>query len=522
MKRCLLTVAVVLAFTSGGYTDEIIIDLFTDPGAMHTSIFHAMPNSNTGGEGPDKVVAVVGEDLTTALYYFDMSALLGAKITSAAFTVNEAWWNDPIPDVQVRRIDSPLMWEPGDGLWPTKWSNDSGAGMFTVDWDAAVSSGHDWAGNSLDWWDPAATQLTSALADVVDTGMLNSGGTTEYDITSLVQKWADGTWDNKGFALYAGDVSAGGISHLNSAVVRIETAPPFGDVTETDGGTTVFEEGETWDIFSLVLRDDPLQEVEITLHPEGVNSDANDLAPSDMNDIRLDDAAAGEDIVLIFDSSNWNIPREVTVTAVDDKNQEDFVERATIFFEISVGDPNEIFIFPVMVSVVDNDSAGIIITETDGATIVAEGGVGGNPETDTFTIELFGEPESEVTITLTEIVTLPNDPEDIEIEPSVVVFQPDDYDTPRTVTVTAIDDTIIEQNGLPHSGDIMFSVTSDDLAFDNSIIGNLVVELLDNECGSVGYNATDFNYDCRTDIADLAVFASQYLSCTFPNIVGCP
>ena len=521
MKRCLVTVAVVLAFTSGGYADEIIIDLFTEPGAMHTSIFHAMPNSNTGGEGPDKVVGVVGEDLTTALYYFDMSALLGAKITSATFTVNEAWWNDPIPDVQVRRIDSPVMWEQGSGLWSAKWSNNSGAGMFTVDWDAAASSGHDWAGNSLDWWDPAATQLTSALADVIDTGMLNSGGTTDYDITSLVQNWADGTWENKGFALYAGEVSEGGVSHLNSAVVRIETAPPFADVTETDGGTTVFEEGETWDTFSLVLREDPLGEVEITLHAEGVNSDANDLAPSDANDIRLDDAAAGEDIVLIFDSSNWNIPREVTVTAVDDTNQEDFVETATIFFEISAGDPNEIFIFPVMVSVVDNDSAGIIITETDSATIVAEGGVGGNPETDTFTIELFGEPQSEVIITLTELVTLPNDPEDIEIEPSVVTFQPDDY-SPRTVTVTAIDDTITEQNGLPHSGDIMFSVTSADLAFNNSIIANLVVELLDNECGSVGYNRSDLNNDCRTDLADLAIFALDYLSCTFPNIVGCP
>lgn len=521
MKSSLLTVAVVLAFVSASYGDEIIIDLFTDPSAMHTSIFHAMPNSNTGGEGPDKVVGMVGEDVTTALYYFDMSLLMGAKITSATFTVNEAWWNAPIPDVEVRRIDCPVMWVQGDGLWSAKWSNNSGAGMFTVDWDAAASLGQDWAGNSMDWWDPAGMKLTSALADLIDTGMLNSGGTTEYDITTLVMKWAEGTWENRGFALYAGDVFEGGVSHLNSAVVRIETASPFGDVSETDGETTVFEEGETSDTFSLVLREEPIEAVEIVLYAVCVESDANDLAPSDANDIRLNDAAAGEDIVLFFDSSNWDVPQEVIVTAVDDASPEDFVETAMIFFEVSVGDPNEIFIFPVTVSVVDNDSAGIIITQTDGDTIVAEGGVGGNSAEDSFTLELFREPEADVTITLSEIITLP-DGADLVIEPMVIVIGPENYYVPQVVTVTAVDDNLVEQNGLPHAGNISFTVESADAAYDGSSITNLVVAILDNECGAVGYNASDFNNDCRTDLADLAIFAQGYLSCTFPNVAGCP
>ncbi len=225
MRYFVLTFGIVVAIAACSFADEITVDLIWGGGTANTSIFHAMPNSNTGGEGPDKVVADVGEDLSSALYYFDMAPLMGMTINSATLTVKDNWWGGAIPDVEVHRIDTPIMWEQGNGLWSNKWGNDSGAGKFSVDWDAGSSSGHDWAGNALTWWDPAATLFTSALADIIDIGTLNTGGSTDYDILSLVQNWADGTWENKGLALYAGNVSAGGVVNLNSAIVNVNYTP---------------------------------------------------------------------------------------------------------------------------------------------------------------------------------------------------------------------------------------------------------------------------------------------------------
>ena len=225
VRNFVVTFALVVAVASCSFADVMTIDLIWDGGTANTSIFHAMPNSNTGGEGADKVVADVGEDLSSALYYFDMTPLMGMTINSATLTVSDNWWGGAIPDVEVHRIDTPIMWQPGDGLWSNKWGNDSGAGKLSVDWDAGSSSGHDWAGNALTWWDPAATQFTSALADIIDIGTLNTGGSTDYDILSLVQNWSDGTWENKGMALYAGNVSAGGVVNLNSASVTVNYTP---------------------------------------------------------------------------------------------------------------------------------------------------------------------------------------------------------------------------------------------------------------------------------------------------------
>lgn len=225
MKHLFFIIAIVVAISSCGFAEVMSIDLIWDGGTANTSIFHAMPNSNTGGEGPDKVVGAVGEDLTTALYYFDMAPLMGMTIESATLTVSDNWWNAAIPDVEVHRIDTPIMWEPGDGVWGNKWGNDSGAGKLSVNWDASTSTGYCWGGNPMTWLDPTAVPFTSALAEIIATGTLNTGGATDYDITSLVQNWADGTWDNRGLALYAGNVSAGGVVNLNSAIVNVNYTP---------------------------------------------------------------------------------------------------------------------------------------------------------------------------------------------------------------------------------------------------------------------------------------------------------
>ena len=95
-------------------------------------------------------------------------------------------------------------------------------------------------------------------------------------------------------------------------------------------------------------------------------------------------------------------------------------------------------------------AAGVSLLQTNGSTQVAEAGVGGNPQTDSFTLALTTLPSDNVVITLTE-VSFPGwnqlsarDPNDIIIAPTRLIFTPANFADPQTVTLTAIDDTIIE------------------------------------------------------------------------------
>jgi len=43
----------------------------------------------------------------------------------------------------------------------------------------------------------------------------------------------------------------------------------------------------------------------------------------------------------------------------------------------------------------------------------------------------------------------------------------------------------------------------------------------DNECGAIGFDAVDYNEDCRVGLADFAHYLAQWLICTEPHEDGC-
>ena len=87
----------------------------------------------------------------------------------------------------------------------------------------------------------------------------------------------------------------------------------------------------------------------------------------------------------------------------------------------------------VSVSTTDDDVAGFTIAETDGSTSVAESG-----STDTFTVVLDAEPASDVVLTITS-----SDTGEATVN-SPLTFTSANWDTPQTVTVTGVDDDIID------------------------------------------------------------------------------
>jgi putative cell wall-binding protein len=104
------------------------------------------------------------------------------------------------------------------------------------------------------------------------------------------------------------------------------------------------------------------------------------------------------------------------------------------------------------------------IVATSGSTTVAEGG-----GTDTIAIAL--------TTQLTGNVTLTIDPgTQLGVSPNTLTFSPSNWNIPQTVTVSAIDDTLVE--GL-HSGTLQFSAVSADPDFND--VPSYTVTIIDND-----------------------------------------
>lgn len=125
---------------------------------------------------------------------------------------------------------------------------------------------------------------------------------------------------------------------------------------------------------------------------------------------------------------------------------------------------------PATLTIVDDDTAGVTLTETDGQTVVTEGG-----NTDTYTIVLDSEPTHDVTVTATSDSQL-----SVGAGASNAIhltFTAGNWNTPQTVTVTAINDSVVEGT---HTGTITHKVSSDDVKYDGMAVPDVVATIFDN------------------------------------------
>jgi len=122
------------------------------------------------------------------------------------------------------------------------------------------------------------------------------------------------------------------------------------------------------------------------------------------------------------------------------------------------------------VSITDNDTPGVTVTQSGGNTAVTEGGA-----TDTFTVVLTSQPTANVTIALTGSQVTPT--------PTPLTFTSGNWNVAQTVTVTAIDDAIDETS--PHAGSVSFGVTSGDANYNNFAVPAVSVQVSDNDTAGV-------------------------------------
>ncbi len=234
-------------------------------------------------------------------------------------------------------------------------------------------------------------------------------------------------------------------------------------IVQTGGSTEVAEGGAT-DTYSIVLTAQPTAAVQVNF---STDAQLSAISP------------------LTFTPENWNVAQTVTVTAADDSavegNHSSTIRHSATSADV---DYNNIAIAPVTVNIADNDSAGVSIVQSNGSTEVAEGGA-----TDTYQVVLTSKPTSSVQINAS------TDGETIASSP--LIFTPDNWNIPQTVTVTAVDDSKVEGN---HSSAITHSATSADADYSGIGIASVIANIADNDKPSPG--VTFIETDGSTTVAE--------------------
>ena len=193
-------------------------------------------------------------------------------------------------------------------------------------------------------------------------------------------------------------------------------------VSETEGSTTVTEAGST-DILNVVLNAQPDSDVVLT------------ISSSDTGESSVHGSTVSNNTIT-FTSANWDTPQAFTVTGVDDDVVDGTVtSTVTVSVVDAVSDDNfdAVADQTVSVSTTDDDVAGFTIVELDGSTEVDESG-----DTDTFTVVLDAQPDSDVVLSITS-----SDTGEATVTSSLT-FTSANWDTPQVVTVTGVDDDLID------------------------------------------------------------------------------
>ena len=187
-------------------------------------------------------------------------------------------------------------------------------------------------------------------------------------------------------------------------------------VDQLDGSVEVDESGTT-DTFTVVLDAQPTSDVLLSL---SIN----------------DNSEASVSSSLTFTPINWDSPQTVTVTGLDEETV-DGIQTSTVTISVVDAVSNDSFDDvadqTVSVSTTDDDVAGFTVVEFGGSTEVDESGT-----TDLFTVVLDAQPTSDVVLTVTS-----SDTGEATVN-SPLTFTPANWDTAQTVTVTGVDDDLVD------------------------------------------------------------------------------
>jgi len=271
-------------------------------------------------------------------------------------------------------------------------------------------------------------------------------------------------------------------------------------------------------------------------------------------------------VYLTFDETNWNIPQNVAVEAVQDLDKEGYMRYPIeLTVTIDIADPNFGNPTPVVVEssvgVVDNDVPFVVayppgaledvLTENDPCMPKCVNIILSHLPcdpcdpcdcSDVYVLVTRYSDGDEYDVLL-ESMSVMDPPLGATDDPNKLKFTPGNYDTPQTICLEARDDPCLAEALLewvggkivltPYSEDERYRVPwlmadGTDPPEDPCDPGELLpsggeaeettvgFNVQDNDCGSVGYPPYDVNEDCYVDLSEVAALYGQWLSCTDP------
>ncbi|MGK5092178.1 Calx-beta domain-containing protein [Deltaproteobacteria bacterium TL4] len=172
---------------------------------------------------------------------------------------------------------------------------------------------------------------------------------------------------------------------------------------------------------------------------------------------------------LTFTSTNWNANQSVMVTGVDDAIQDGNQSYSIVLAAASSSDSNYNNLIPadVLVSNIDNDSAGITISSISGNTTEFGGQA-------TFTVKLNSQPTANVILPVSSSTLAEG-----TVSPSSLTFTNLDWNANQTVTITGVDDFVAD-GGQSYSI-VLGVVTSSDSNYNNLNPADVSVTNTDND-----------------------------------------
>ena len=206
--------------------------------------------------------------------------------------------------------------------------------------------------------------------------------------------------------------------------------------------STSMAEGST-DTYTIMLGSQPTADVIVSVS----SSNSGQISVSPDN--------------LTFGSDNYSTAQTITLTAIDD-DVDDGDITVIITNSISTADSSYSGLSNQTISVVntDNDTAAVAIIETSSSTSVVESG-----STDNFTIVLSSEPTDNVTVTVTA-----SDTTELSVSPSTLTFTSSNWSTAQEVTVTGVEDNVLDGS---RWADLSFSASSSDSKYSGISISSI-------------------------------------------------
>lgn len=439
-------------------------------------------------------IALGGSPVDTVVINIASSDTGEVTVSPSSVTFDSDNWDTP-QTITVTGVDDELVdgtQSPSITLIIDQDASDSGYDNLSIPSQAVSVSDDDAVGITLAESSGSTAVSESGSSDSFSVALnaaptgdvtftISSGDTGEVTVSSADSRWSsgeitfDGTnWDSPAVITVTGvdDIDIDG-----DEVVYIT----FGTFSSSDLAFNGYTPGDTVEVTNA---DDDTYGVTVTalngaVTESGATATFTIVLQSEPSDdvvftVTLDDdsEATATPSTLTFTNANWDEPQTVVLSAVDDlldDGNSDNGVSLTIASDDTDYDGYTRDSFTFDFTVVDNETAQVIISESNGNTSAVEG------SSDSYTIQLSTEPTDDVVITVSE------SSDDISVSPTSVTFTDSNWNTPQTITVTALNDTERESE---ETVIITHSVTSDtDNNYDGISANNVIVTVVNRSSG---------------------------------------